>query len=67
MIMNEKLIEKKFREVYPDERFQMKSSFILYDMYNDRNADTIVVEFIDTKVKRAKTMEVSFKRYELKE
>lgn len=59
------LIEQYFRTKYPHERFVMKNVSRITDVFGDNYNDLYVIEFIDTKVKRSKTMELQVKEYEL--
>lgn len=62
---NKELIEQYFRTKYPHERFVMKNVSRITDIFGDNNNDLYVIEFIDTKVKRSKTMELQVKEHEL--
>lgn len=59
------LIEQYFKTKYPDERYVMKNYYHIQDTFNSNDYKLYVIEFIDTKVKRSKTMELQVKEYEL--
>ena len=58
------LIERYFRKKFPDERYQFKHSFVIQSAWN-KKFDLFVVEFIDTKFKHPKTLELTFHRFQL--
>lgn len=60
-----KLIEQYFKKKYPHERYVMKNYYHIHDAFNNDDNKLYVIEFIDTKVKRSKTMELQVKEYEL--
>lgn len=60
-----KLIEQYFRTKYPNERYVMKNYSHIKDVFNSDDQKLYIIEFIDTKVKRSKTMELQVKEYEL--
>lgn len=60
-----KLIEQYFRTKYPNERYVMKNYFHIKDVFNSDDQKLYIIEFIDMKVKRSKTMELQVKEYEL--
>lgn len=60
-----KLVEEYFKKKYPNERYIMKNYFHVKDVFNSDDHKLYIIEFIDTKVKRSKTMELQVKEYEL--
>lgn len=59
------LIENYFRNKYPDERYQFKKYSVIKDMFGFKENNLYVVEFIDTKMKYPKTLELRIKEFEL--
>lgn len=59
------LIENYFRNKYPDERYVYKTCFVIQDMFGVKGNNLYVVEFIDTKMKYPKTLELRIKESEL--
>lgn len=60
-----KLIEQYFRTKYPNKRYVMKNYSHMEDVFEAQGQRLFVIEFIDTKVKHPKTMELQVKEYEL--
>lgn len=61
----EKVIERFFRTKYPDERFIIKQVSTIDNMFGMYGEKVYVIEFIDTKVRRPKTMELMVKERQL--
>lgn len=61
----EELIIKYFKTKYPDERYVYKTCFVIQDMFGVKGNNLYVVEFIDTKMKYPKTLELRIKENEL--
>ena len=59
------LIEKVFRNKFPDTRYNMKNYHVINDMFGVNGNNLYVVEFIDTKMKYPKTLELRIKEHEL--
>lgn len=59
------LIENYFRNKYPEERYQFKAYYTIEDMLGVKGNNLYVVEFIDTKMKYPKTLELRIKESEL--
>lgn len=64
MKVEKELIERYFRCKYPEERYQFKHSFVIESAW-DKKFDLFVIEFIDTKVKQPKTLELTVHRFQL--
>lgn len=60
----EELIIKYFKTKYPDERYVYKTCFVIQDMFGVKGNNLYVVEFIDTKMKYPKTLELRIKESE---
>lgn len=60
-----KLIEQYFRAKYPNERYVMKNYYHIEDAFNSEGQKLYIIEFIDSKMIHAKTMELRVKEYEL--
>lgn len=58
------LIERYFRWKYPEERYQFKHSFVIGSAWS-KKFDLFVIEFVDTKVKHPKTLELTIHRFKL--
>lgn len=52
------LIENYFRNKYPDERYQFKAYHTIEDMFGVIGNNLYIVEFIDSKMKYPKTLEL---------
>lgn len=61
----EELIIKSFKTKYPDERYVYKTFFVIQDMFGVKGNNLYVVEFIDTKMKYPKILELRIKESEL--
>lgn len=59
------LVENYFRNKYPDKRYQLKTYNTIEDMFGVKGNNLYVVEFIDTKMKYPKTLELRIKEFEL--
>lgn len=59
------LVENYFRNKYPDKRYQFKTYNTIEDMLGVKGNNLYVVEFIDTKMKYPKTLELRIKESEL--
>lgn len=59
------LVEIYFRNKCPDERYQFKTYNTIKDMFGVKGNNLYVVEFIDTKMKYPKTLELRIKESEL--
>lgn len=59
------LVENYFRDKYPDRRYQFKTYNTIEDMFGVKGNNLYVVEFIDTKMKYPKTLELRIKEIEL--
>lgn len=59
------LVKNYFRNKYPDERYQFKTYSVIKDMFGVKGNNLYVVEFIDTKMKYPKTLELRIKENEL--
>lgn len=59
------LVEIYFRNKYPDKRYQFKTYNTIEDMLGVKGNNLYVVEFIDTKMKYPKTLELRIKESEL--
>lgn len=52
------LVMNYFRNKYPDERYQFKAYHTIEDMFGVKGNNLYVVEFIDSKMKYPKTLEL---------
>ena len=59
------LVENYFRNKYPDKRYQFKTYNTIEYMFGVKGNNLYVVEFIDTKMKYPKTLELRIKESEL--
>ena len=59
------LVENYFRNKYPDKRYQFKTYNTIEDMFGVKGNNLYVVEFIDTKMKYPKTLELRIKESKL--
>lgn len=59
------LVENYFRNKYPDKRYQFKTYNTIEGMFGVKGNNLYVVEFIDTKMKYPKTLELRIKENEL--
>lgn len=59
------LVEIYFRNKYPDKRYRFKTYNTIEDMFGVKGNNLYVVEFIDTKMKYPKTLELRIKESEL--
>lgn len=59
------LVEIYFRNKYPDKRYQFKTYHTIEDMFGVIGNNLYVVEFIDTKMKYPKTLELRITEDEL--
>lgn len=68
--MNNKSLETErvcnyFTKIYQNERYQIKTYSVIYDIFNNSDNDLFVIEFIDTKIIHPKTLELQVKRKDL--
>lgn len=59
------LVEIYFRNKYPDKRYEFKTYHVIKDMFGVKGNNLYVVEFVDTKMKYPKTLELRIKEFEL--
>ena len=59
------LIENYFRNKYPDKRYEFKTYHVIKDMFGVIGNNLYIVEFIDSKMKYPKTLELRIKENEL--
>ena len=59
------LVENYFRNKSPDKRYQFKTYHTIEDMFGVKGNNLYVVEFIDVKMRYAKTLELRIKENEL--
>lgn len=59
------LVENYFRIKYPEIRYQIKTYYIIKDIFGVKENNLYIIEFIDTQMEHPKTLELQVKSNEL--
>lgn len=59
------LVENYFRIKYPEKRYQIKTYYIIKDIFGVKENNLYIIEFIDTQMEHPKTLELQVKMNEL--